>query len=58
MIQAVLDHPRFDEFDLSSLRLVMSASAAIPVPVLRRAIDKIESGCVGVPWISRKPRST
>jgi acyl-CoA synthetase (AMP-forming)/AMP-acid ligase II len=41
MIQAVLDHPRFDEFDLSSLRLVMSASAAIPVPVLRRAIDKI-----------------
>jgi acyl-CoA synthetase (AMP-forming)/AMP-acid ligase II len=41
MIQAVLDHPRFDEFDLSSLRQVMSASAAIPVPLLRRAIDKI-----------------
>lgn len=41
MIQAVLEHPRFHEFDLSSLRLVMSASAAIPVPLLRRAIDKI-----------------
>jgi len=41
MIQAVLDHPRFAEFDLSSLRQVMSASAAIPVPLLRRAIEKM-----------------
>jgi acyl-CoA synthetase (AMP-forming)/AMP-acid ligase II len=40
MIQAVLDHPRLGEFDLSSLRAVMSASAAIPVPLLRRAIEK------------------
>jgi acyl-CoA synthetase (AMP-forming)/AMP-acid ligase II len=40
MIQAVLDHPRFAEFDLSSLRMVMSASAPIPVPLLKRAIDK------------------
>ena len=41
MIQAVLDHPRLAEFDLSSLRLVMSASAAIPVPLLRRAIERL-----------------
>jgi acyl-CoA synthetase (AMP-forming)/AMP-acid ligase II len=40
MIQAVLDHPRFAEFDRSSLRMVMSASAPIPVPLLRRAIDQ------------------
>jgi len=41
MIQAVIDHPRIDEFDLSSLNLVMSASAAIPVPLLRRAIARM-----------------
>ena len=40
MIQAVLDHPRFSEFDTSSLRSVMSASAPIAVPLLRRAIEK------------------
>jgi acyl-CoA synthetase (AMP-forming)/AMP-acid ligase II len=41
MIQAVIDHPRFGEFDVSSLRLIMSASAPIPVPLLKRAIDAI-----------------
>jgi len=41
MIEAVLDHPRLEEFDISSLRLVMSASAAIPVPLLRRAIARM-----------------
>ena len=41
MIQAVLDHPRFEEFDISSLRSVMSASAPIAVPLLRRAIKKM-----------------
>ncbi len=41
MIQAILDHPRLAEFDISSLRLVMSASAAIPVPLLRRAIARM-----------------
>lgn len=38
MIQAVLDHPHFSRFNLSSLREVMSASAAISVPLLKRAI--------------------
>ena len=41
MIQGILDHPRLNDFDLSSLRLVMSASDVIPVPLLRRAIAKM-----------------
>jgi acyl-CoA synthetase (AMP-forming)/AMP-acid ligase II len=40
MIQAVLDHPQFAEFNLSSLRAIMSASGPIPVPLLRRAIAR------------------
>jgi len=39
MIQAVIDHPRFAEFDVSSLRQIMSASAPIPVPLLKRAME-------------------
>jgi len=41
MILAVLDHPRFHEFNLSSLRSVMSASAPIPVPLLKRAMQQM-----------------
>jgi acyl-CoA synthetase (AMP-forming)/AMP-acid ligase II len=41
MIQAVLEHPKFDEYDISSLEWVMSASTSIPEPLLRRAIEKI-----------------
>jgi len=40
MMQAVMDHPDFGKHDLSSLRGVMSASTAIPVPLLKRAIEK------------------
>jgi len=41
MIQAVLDHPQFSQYNISSLRQIMSASAAIPMPLLRRAIKKM-----------------
>jgi acyl-CoA synthetase (AMP-forming)/AMP-acid ligase II len=40
MVQAVLDHPDFANYDLSSLRRVMSASMPIPLPLLRRALDR------------------
>jgi len=43
MIQAILDHPKFNEYDISSLEWVMSASTSIPEPLLRRAIEKIGS---------------
>ncbi len=39
MMQAVLDHPRFGEHDISSLKWVMAASTAIPTPLLIRAVE-------------------
>lgn len=39
MLQAIVDHPRVREFDVSSLRHAMAASAATPVVLLRRAIE-------------------
>lgn len=41
MMQAIIDHPQFGNFDLSSLQWVMAASTAIPPSLLRRAIEKI-----------------
>ena len=41
MMQAVLDHPDFALYDLSSLRWVMAASTKIPAPLLARAREKI-----------------
>jgi acyl-CoA synthetase (AMP-forming)/AMP-acid ligase II len=38
MMQAVLDHPRLHDYDVSSLQWVMAASTAIPPPLLTRAI--------------------
>lgn len=40
MLQALLDNPRIDEFDLSSLEMVMLASTTIPTDLLRRALDR------------------
>lgn len=36
VFQAILDHPRFVEFDLSSLRLSVTGAAVVPVEVVRR----------------------
>ncbi len=38
MIDVMLDHPGFDAADLSSLRSVGYGAAAMPVPVLQRAV--------------------
>jgi len=43
MIQAVLDHPHLNAFDLSSLEWVMAASTAIPPQLLERAVSKMGS---------------
>ncbi len=32
----ILDHPRFDEFDLSSVRLAITGATVVPVPLLKR----------------------
>lgn len=41
MFIAMLDHPEFDRFDLSSLRTGMMAGATCPIEVMRRVIDKM-----------------
>lgn len=38
MIAMMLDHPRFGEFDMSSLRLITYGSAPMPPELLRRAL--------------------
>ncbi|GAC1589446.1 MAG: long-chain fatty acid--CoA ligase [Acidimicrobiales bacterium] len=41
MLNMLLQHPRFEEYDLSSLRSVGYGAAAMPVEVLKRAMDKL-----------------
>jgi len=43
MIAALLDHPRFDEFDLSSLETVFYGASAIAPARLKEAIERIGS---------------
>jgi acyl-CoA synthetase (AMP-forming)/AMP-acid ligase II len=43
MIAMLLDHPDLSRFDHASLRLVHYASAPMPVPLLKRAIDAFGS---------------
>jgi fatty-acyl-CoA synthase len=41
MFIAELQHPRFDEFDLSSLRTGMMAGAPCPIEVMRQVVDRM-----------------
>ena len=41
MMQAVLDHPAFETYDVTSLQWIMAASTAIPPSLLTRAIERI-----------------
>jgi fatty-acyl-CoA synthase len=41
MFIAVLDHPRFAEFDLSSLRTGIMAGSPCPTEVMKRVVDKM-----------------
>ena len=40
MLQSMMDLPQIDDYDLSSLRIVNCAAAAMPVTLLRRAVKK------------------
>ena len=40
MLKQLMDHPRFDEFDLSSLGVITYGAAPMPVDVIRQAIRK------------------
>ena len=41
MFIAELDHPRFDEFDLSSLRTGIMAGSPCPIEVMKRVLDRM-----------------
>jgi fatty-acyl-CoA synthase len=43
-----LDHPRFAEFDLSSLRTGIMAGSPCPVEVMRRVIERMHMSEVGI----------
>jgi len=40
MVQALVDHPGFDDHDVSSVETILYAAAPMPVPVLRRALAR------------------
>lgn len=40
MIQMILDHPRLDEHDLSSLRMISYGAAPMPVALLQRTVAR------------------
>ncbi|HEY2399789.1 MAG TPA: AMP-binding protein [Steroidobacteraceae bacterium] len=62
MLQAILAAPNLHSYNLSSLRMIVTAAAPIPVPVLRRSIEllgpifSIQYGCTEVGGISALPR--
>ena len=39
MMKQIIDHPEFDRYDLSSLQNLSYGGAAMPFPVIRRAIE-------------------
>jgi fatty-acyl-CoA synthase len=41
MFAAELDHPRFDEFDLSTLRTGVMAGAPCPITLMKRVVEKM-----------------
>ena len=40
MLKMVIDHPRFSEYDLTSLSVITYGAAPMPLSVIRQAIDK------------------
>jgi fatty-acyl-CoA synthase len=48
MFIAELEHPRFGEFDLSSLRTGIMAGSPCPVEVMRKVIDRMHMGEVTI----------
>jgi fatty-acyl-CoA synthase len=48
MFISELDHPRFDEFDLESLRTGIMAGSPCPVEVMKRVIERMHMGEVGI----------
>jgi fatty-acyl-CoA synthase len=45
MLIAMLNHPRFAEFDLSSLRSIFTGATPVPVPLMEQIKEKIGADC-------------
>jgi fatty-acyl-CoA synthase len=50
MFIAQLDHPRFAEFDLTSLRTGIMAGSPCPVEVMKRVVELMHMGEVGIAY--------
>ncbi len=41
MLKQLMDHPKFSEYDLSSLKVITYGAAPMPLPVIKEAIKKL-----------------
>jgi fatty-acyl-CoA synthase len=46
MLIAMLNHPRFSEFDLSSVRLIITGATPVPVPLMKQIKKQIGADCL------------
>jgi acyl-CoA synthetase (AMP-forming)/AMP-acid ligase II len=44
MLKRIMEHERFDQYDLSSLKLITYGAAPMPYEVVRRAVDVFQCG--------------
>jgi acyl-CoA synthetase (AMP-forming)/AMP-acid ligase II len=44
MLKRIMEHPRFDEYDISSLKLITYGAAPMPYEVVRKAVDVFTCG--------------
>ncbi len=44
MLKRIMEHPRFDQYDVSSLKLITYGAAPMPYEVVRRAVDVFNCG--------------
>jgi long-chain acyl-CoA synthetase len=42
--QTIIEHPEFDKYDLSTLRIMVSMGSAMPLPLKQRVLDKMGHG--------------
>jgi fatty-acyl-CoA synthase len=50
MFIAMLDHPEFDSFDLSSLRTGIMAGSPCPIEVMKKVVDRMHMSEVGIAY--------
>ncbi len=44
MLRRIMEHPSFDQYDISSLKLITYGAAPMPYEVVRKAVDVFECG--------------